>query len=167
MAGPPDDDPIPDESTESGEPSESENEPGEQDDPVTDDEPSIEAEDFEDTSAASSATAEKATQGGPGPDEQYCPSCGSIIKKQAEICPECGVRPTGTGSSNEKDRIAAGIFALLLGGIGVHKFYLGQTKMGILYLCFFWTGIPAIVGFIEGIIYLTKSDEEFQRRYVP
>jgi TM2 domain-containing membrane protein YozV len=130
-----------------------------------------EGDGFEESSTATTAstTATSTTAGNgdePGPDEQYCSSCGSVIKKRAEICPECGVRQTGSGGSSEKDRTAAGVFALLLGGIGAHKFYLGQNKMGILYLCFFWTGIPAIVGFIEGILYLTKSDEEFQRKYV-
>ena len=106
--------------------------------------------------------------GTPGPDEQYCSSCGEVIKKKAEICPECGVRQgTGGGAGgSSKDRTTAGILALLLGGIGAHKFYLGETGLGILYLCFSWTLIPALVGFIEGILYLTKTDEEFQRQYV-
>jgi TM2 domain-containing membrane protein YozV len=64
-----------------------------------------------------------------------------------------------------KDRIVAGILALLLGGFGIHKFYLGNIGAGLLYLCFSWTFIPEIIGFIEGIIYLTESDEEFQRNH--
>ncbi|SEH36672.1 zinc-ribbon domain-containing protein [Halopenitus malekzadehii] len=122
--------------------------------------------------------------GQPGPNEQFCSSCGTIIKKQAEICPECGVRQGGAAAGgaggaaggapaggagaarSSKDRTTAGILALLLGGIGAHKFYLGENGMGLLYLCFSWTFIPAIIGFIEGILYLTKTDEEFQRQYV-
>lgn len=61
-----------------------------------------------------------------------------------------------------KSKVAAGVLGILLGGIGVHKFYLGKIGMGILYLCFCWTGIPAIVGFIEGIMYLCANDENFQ-----
>lgn len=64
-----------------------------------------------------------------------------------------------------KSKIAAGILAIFLGGIGVHKFYLGKVGMGILYICFCWTGIPAFVGFIEGIIYLCSNDENFQLKH--
>ncbi|WP_336136216.1 TM2 domain-containing protein [Natronomonas amylolytica] len=133
------------------------------------------AEEPTDETPAEEATADESpgrepasntASGSPGPDEQYCSSCGEIIKKEAEICPECGVRQKPSASSGSKDRATAGILAILLGWIGAHKFYLGETGMGILYLCFFWTGIPAIVGLIEGILYLTKTDEEFQRQYV-
>lgn len=61
-----------------------------------------------------------------------------------------------------KSKIAAGILAIFLGGLGIHKFYLGKVGMGVLYLLFCWTGIPAFVGFIEGIIYLCSNDENFQ-----
>ena len=98
-------------------------------------------------------------------DEKFCSSCGEIIKKEAELCPKCGVRQKSHTSSGSKNRVTAGILAILIGGLGAHKFYLGNTGMGILYLCFFWTGIPAIVGLVEGIIYLTKTDEEFEEKY--
>lgn len=65
---------------------------------------------------------------------------------------------------NEKSRVAAGVLAILLGDIGIHKFYMRKIGMGILYLLFCWTGIPALVGLIEGIIYLTESDEKFASR---
>ena len=61
-----------------------------------------------------------------------------------------------------KSKVTAGILAILLGGIGVHKFYMGKIGMGIVYLLFCWTGIPAIVGVIEGIMYLCSNDENFQ-----
>lgn len=61
-----------------------------------------------------------------------------------------------------KSKVTAGVLALLLGGIGVHKFYMGKIGMGILYLLFCWTGIPAIVGLVEGIMYLCANDENFQ-----
>lgn len=101
--------------------------------------------------------------------EKYCSSCGEVINKEAEICPKCGVRqlaaPTST-NKNIKSKTTAGILALLLGGLGVHKFYLGRA-VGVVYLIFFWTLIPSFIAFIEGIIYLTfsGSDEEFTRKY--
>ncbi len=64
-----------------------------------------------------------------------------------------------------KSKVAAGILAIFFGGLGVHKFYLGKVGMGILYLCFCWTYIPALVGFIEGIIYLCSNDENFQLKH--
>lgn len=64
-----------------------------------------------------------------------------------------------------KSKILAGILAILFGGLGVHKFYMGKTGMGILYLVFCWTYIPAIIGFVEGIIYLCSNDENFQLKH--
>lgn len=64
-----------------------------------------------------------------------------------------------------KSKVAAGLLAIFLGGIGVHKFYMGKIGMGILYLLFCWTGIPACVGLIEGIIYLCSNDENFQLKH--
>ncbi|MDO5516789.1 MAG: TM2 domain-containing protein [Clostridium sp.] len=61
-----------------------------------------------------------------------------------------------------KSKIAAGLLAIFLGGLGIHKFYLGKVGLGILYLVFCWTYIPSIIGFIEGIIYLCSSDHNFQ-----
>jgi TM2 domain-containing membrane protein YozV len=64
-----------------------------------------------------------------------------------------------------KSKVAAGVLGILLGDFGAHKFYLGKIGMGILYLVFFWTMIPGIVGIVEGIIYLTMSDEKFAEKY--
>ena len=64
-------------------------------------------------------------------------------------------------------KVVAGILGILLGGLGIHKFYLGYTKEGIIQLILgFLCGIGAIIGLIEGIIYLTKSDEEFVATYI-
>lgn len=64
-----------------------------------------------------------------------------------------------------KDKTTAGILGILLGGLGVHKFYLGNTTMGVIYLLTCWTFIPGIIGLIEGIKYLTMSQEEFDAKY--
>ena len=64
-----------------------------------------------------------------------------------------------------RNKIVAALLAFLLGGLGIHKFYMNQIGMGILYLLFFWTGIPALLGFIDGIMYLSADDEKFQMKY--
>jgi TM2 domain-containing membrane protein YozV len=64
-----------------------------------------------------------------------------------------------------RNRVTAALFAIFLGGLGVHKFYLGKAGQGILYLVFCWTFIPAIVSFIEGLIYLSMAEDAFQQKY--
>lgn len=54
------------------------------------------------------------------------------------------------------NKVAYVVFAILLGGIGLHKFYSGKIGMGILYLIFCWTSIPSIIGLVEGIIAALK-----------
>jgi TM2 domain-containing membrane protein YozV len=48
-----------------------------------------------------------------------------------------------------RDEVVGILLALFLGSFGAHHFYLRRTGLGVLYLCFFWTGIPAIVGLVE------------------
>jgi len=108
-----------------------------------------------------------------GADEKFCSECGETIKAKAEICPKCGVRqmPASSGlnlgqtAPNGKNRVAAALLAFFLGGFGIHKFYLGQVGLGVVYLLFFWTFIPAIIAFIEFILLLTMSDEAFNQKY--
>lgn len=95
-------------------------------------------------------------------DMAFCRGCGKEIHKEAVACPGCGAPQTATGS---KSRITAALLAFFFGGFGVHKFYLGKTGQGILYLLFCWTFIPSIIAFIEFIIYLCNSDKEFARKY--
>lgn len=69
-------------------------------------------------------------------------------------------------SKPENKKVVAGVLAILLGVFGVHKFYLGYTKEGIIQLILgLLCGIGGVIGLIEGIIYLTKSDEEFYQTY--
>ena len=74
--------------------------------------------------------------------------------------------PNGSGKSTLA-KIIAGILAILFGSLGIHKFVLGYTQEGIVQLVIgvVTCGIGGIIGFIEGIIYLTKSDEEFYQTY--
>jgi TM2 domain-containing membrane protein YozV len=66
-----------------------------------------------------------------------------------------------------KNRTTAGLLALLLGGIGVHKFYLDRPGQGLLYLLFCWTFIPSFIALIEAIMYFSMSDAAFNAAYNP
>jgi TM2 domain-containing membrane protein YozV len=112
----------------------------------------------------------------------YCVACGHKISPAAKSCPQCG-QPNGY---NKAPYVSAGygrprqsklnflepvrsrkwaiILALLLGGLGAHKFYLGKFNQGITYLLFCWTFIPAIVSLVEGIAYLFQDDRTFALR---
>lgn len=82
-------------------------------------------------------------------------------------------------NSKDNKRILAGVMGIVFGGLGVHKFILGYTNEGIILAAIFVLSfplmciiigaftiyIPIIIGFIEGIIYLTKSEEEFYETY--
>lgn len=74
--------------------------------------------------------------------------------------------PTRPVIPGAEKKIVAGILAILLGGFGIHKFYLGYTKEGVIQLLSSLICIGGIIGIIEGILYLTKSDEEFVATYV-
>lgn len=67
----------------------------------------------------------------------------------------------------ENKKIVAGILGILIGSLGIHKFILGYTKEGIIQIVIsvVTCGIRGIIPFIEGILYLTKSDEEFYQTY--
>ncbi|WP_428740935.1 TM2 domain-containing protein [Tenacibaculum sp.] len=72
-----------------------------------------------------------------------------------------------TVPNQESKRVLAGVLAILIGSIGVHKFLLGYTKEGVIQLVatIITCGFAGIIPFIEGIIYLTKSDQEFIDTY--
>lgn len=100
------------------------------------------------------------------PTRKGCSACGSLISAEAEICPKCGVRQMPPAPVEaEKSKTTAALLAIFLGAFGAHKFYIGNKSLGFLYLMFFWTYIPSIVGFIEGIYYLTLSDAQFAEKY--
>lgn len=85
----------------------------------------------------------------------------------------------GAAAAGSKNKIAAGLLGIFLGGWGIHKFYLGFTGPALVYLLVNTIGfavtwlflfIPnfvlGVLAFVEGIIYLTRSDEEFEQLYV-
>lgn len=98
----------------------------------------------------------------------FCRGCAASIHESAVACPRCGapqqLAEQGQTTSG-RSRVVAAVLALVLGGLGAHKFYLGSIFLGIIYLVLCWTFIPAIVAFIEGIYYLTLSDSDFEKKY--
>lgn len=79
----------------------------------------------------------------------------------------------GTGAAGQpRDKMVAGILAILLGVFGVHHFYLGNMKMAWIYLgvsivsCGLLSPFTAIAGIVDGVMYLTKPDDVFQRNYM-
>jgi TM2 domain-containing membrane protein YozV len=64
-----------------------------------------------------------------------------------------------------KNKVTAALMALFLGSIGIHKFYLGQNFAGVVYLLFFWTGLPAIIAFFEFLGLILMSDRAFDAQF--
>jgi len=86
--------------------------------------------------------------------------------------PPLGAPPPSAVASRASNKVAAGICGILLGSLGIHKFILGYSGAGLIMLlvtlltCGLASPVMHLIGLIEGIIYLTKSDEEFVRLYV-
>jgi TM2 domain-containing membrane protein YozV len=105
-----------------------------------------------------------------------CSDCGAALKKDSDFCPECGVFqvPKKQIQAVSKKQIiairdlnktVAAVFAIILGTFGIHKFYLKRAGWGFIYLFFCWTGIPTILGFIEGVYLLLMTDDHFYQNY--
>jgi TM2 domain-containing membrane protein YozV len=120
----------------------------------------------------------------------FCTKCGAQNEDYAQVCAQCqaalpqigGYQPIQPPSpmyasggdmqdwkrAGADKKIVAGLLGVLAGGFGIHKFILGYTTEGIIQIVitFVTCGMGSIVGLIEGIIYLTKSDEDFVRTYI-
>ena len=121
-----------------------------------------------------------------------CPQCGAPANDGALKCEYCGAaisqpvqqpvyqqpvyqqpvqQPVYVAVNNEranwpiKNKLVAILLAFFLGGLGIHKFYLGQSGKGVMYLLFCWTYIPGILAFIEMITMICSNDENFQIKY--
>jgi TM2 domain-containing membrane protein YozV/RNA polymerase subunit RPABC4/transcription elongation factor Spt4 len=109
-------------------------------------------------------------------ESKFCPNCGVATQPNQAMCTSCGTALVKAAATGEKSKVAAGLLAIFLGSLGIHKFYLGYSTAGVIMLllslvagCVTFgvvTGIVATIALIEGILYLTKSDEEFDRLYV-
>jgi TM2 domain-containing membrane protein YozV len=97
----------------------------------------------------------------------HCQNCGSETNSNAEMCTKCGVRLVGGSAiGGAKSKMAAGLLAIFLGGIGIHRFYLGYNVIGICQLIlgllgFVTCGITSVAswvwGVIEGVLIFTGS----------
>ena len=109
----------------------------------------------------------------------FCKYCGAEIEENSVYCSKCGRKLDNSegyqdtfqenginigGQIKGRYKIVAGILALFLGDFGLQHFYLGNKGAGIASCIFFWTGIPAIIGLVQGILILLESDEEFAKR---
>jgi TM2 domain-containing membrane protein YozV len=121
---------------------------------------------------------------------RYCTKCGAVNDDLAQYCSNCqapliavstGYQPmqsvnmgamTDWKAMGGDKKIVAGILAIVAGSLGVHKFILGYTTEGLIMLlvsvlsCFTLGIVMTVIGIIEGVMYLTKSDEEFVRTYI-
>lgn len=104
----------------------------------------------------------------------FCQNCGNEVKEGQAVCLKCGfgiannksADSIGSDLANGKhNKYVAVVLALLLGGLGIHKFYLGQIGLGILYILFSWTFIPMLISLVEAVVYLSMSDTDFARKY--
>ena len=110
------------------------------------------------------------------------PSAGMIVdfEVRGSDAANVYVDPASAVLEGSKSKVAAGVIAVLLGGLGMHKFYLNYTSQGltllsltivgailsIVFIGFVFLLAAWVAGLVEGIIYLSKSDEDFHRTYV-
>jgi len=91
----------------------------------------------------------------------FCRACGKELHRTAAACPHCGATRRTRGYKN---KTVAALLAFFVGGLGVHRFYLGQW-WGIFYLLFCWTLIPGFVAFIEFIVFLVCDQQGWDEKY--
>lgn len=104
-----------------------------------------------------------------------CTRCGTSLRGEwaaRGICAECEAkgkslvkRKSGLVVTEPKNKSVAALSAFFLGGLGTHRFYLGDPFSGLFYLLFCWTMIPTVIGVVEGIRFATMDDEEFHLRH--
>lgn len=94
--------------------------------------------------------------------QAYCRQCGKQIPKTANYCPHCNAKQISTEEGRNKT--TAALLALFLGGLGIHRFYLGQW-WGIFYFLLWPTGIPSLISLIEFCVFLLTSQDTWNNKY--
>lgn len=113
-----------------------------------------------------------------------CPSCGKQFDDSVAYCPSCGASMAQSQTTTTmpesrpapavpaKDKIVAGVLAILLGALGIQYFYCGKTKAGVICLlvslltCGFGAAILEVLTIIQGILILVGTQEAFMEKYV-
>ena len=108
---------------------------------------------------------------------KFCPNCAGPTEPNQVACAKCGaglapVASTAGANVGAEKKVLAGVLGIVLGGLGIHKFVLGYNTEGIIMLvvtvatCGLGGAVMGVIGLIEGITYLTKTDEEFFNTYI-
>ncbi len=95
----------------------------------------------------------------PKSGSKFCQNCKEETDPAAEVCVNCGIKLARMAPADAKSKLAAGLLGIFIGGLGIHRFYLGFTGIGVaqIVVTFVTCGFGAIWGFIEGILILTGS----------
>lgn len=91
-----------------------------------------------------------------GVGANFCWNCAAQCNPMAAVCTNCGVQLDSVGGLSDKSKMVAGLLGIFLGSVGIHRFYLGFTTIGIIQIVvtLVTCGIGSLWGFIEGIVIL-------------
>ena len=96
-----------------------------------------------------------------GADMRPCKRCAKEVHITAATCPHCGANQR---SRMYNSKTTAALLALFLGGVGIHRFYLGQW-WGIFYLLMVWTLIPIFVALVEFVVFLACDQVKWDQKH--
>lgn len=95
----------------------------------------------------------------------FCRACGHPVHVTAKSCPNCGAPQKQVTPTSIKSQTVAVLLTAFLGGLGIHRFYLGKPVSGIFYLLLSWTGLPSVIAVCEVVYMAFMSQEAWARNY--